>query len=272
MKPIRHIGDITAHAPDYESSDIFKYGDIEYLERTLNECTIRFSPVEEYNDLFEIKYKYIQHSKDKGSQHALLYNRGCAERMKSDKVNGIASDYFSRQVSTCFSATPFEPLMWSHYANKHKGICYCFNKIEIFDTLFYRPGEIIYSSHLPTLNYFDGVTSNDLLIPQLEKIILTKSDVWAYEKEYRFFIESSELGHSYSPSSLEAIIVGSRGQSEIATIEKHVANYNKKHDLNVFILYANASSNSYSMTIRYNSMEQSPSITCPIFNPSDPAL
>ena len=97
-------------------------------------------------------------------------------------------------VISCFSETPDNILMWSHYANKHTGFCveYDFSKVKNRDllTLLYP---VIYSEKRPTLpidllnvkskSIGDTVSSADL--ESFVLALLTKSNVWNYENEWR---------------------------------------------------------------------------------------
>lgn len=95
--------------------------------------------------------------------------------------------------------TPRNILMWSHYANQHKGLCIGY-KSDIFDELKSKTHE-----NLPTLftpekvNYdscrYDEFTDCfciddpiELKKQILSKNLLTKSNEWIYEKEYRAII------------------------------------------------------------------------------------
>ena len=96
---------------------------------------------------------------------------------------------------TCFAERPDNILMWSHYANKHTGFCveYDFSKLESVEAkLMLFP--VIYSKKRPMLpmELFDFSDSNnvklaerDLPIPEVVEAMLTKSEIWNYEEEWR---------------------------------------------------------------------------------------
>lgn len=69
-------------------------------------------------------------------------------------------------------------LMWSHYADFHKGVCFEFNRDGAFSDYFVK---VIYSDHYPELDFEN--------FPQIEKMfttqLVTKSSHWSYEKEWR---------------------------------------------------------------------------------------
>ncbi|HBP0149879.1 TPA: DUF2971 domain-containing protein [Pseudomonas aeruginosa] len=83
----------------------------------------------------------------------------------------------------CFSGDWSEPVMWSHYADKHKGICLGFNvNKKIVQKINYQPDRLMIElksdtnpEHLP----------NELK----DSLLCTKSSGWSYEEEYRTFLE-----------------------------------------------------------------------------------
>lgn len=97
---------------------------------------------------------------------------------------------------SCFSTTSDNILMWSHYADKHGGICieYDFSLLEKLENInaFLLP--VIYSNDRPllTVDKFDlenGQATQESvmrIMPDLIRAILTKSEFWEYEDEWRF--------------------------------------------------------------------------------------
>lgn len=78
----------------------------------------------------------------------------------------------------CFSSSYECPLMWAHYAEKHKGVCLVFevNKVNLYN--------VKYSTKLLR---FDN--SRNLGLGDAEKIASTKYYKWSYEREYRKFVK-----------------------------------------------------------------------------------
>lgn len=93
---------------------------------------------------------------------------------------------------SCFSSEPDNILMWSHYADKHKGFCIEYNLRKSTDYAFLVSLlPVIYSSHRPTIprglvtTLFD-VSKREESTEALICAALTKSKAWEYEKEWRF--------------------------------------------------------------------------------------
>ena len=98
---------------------------------------------------------------------------------------------------TCFTETPDNMLMWSHYANKHTGICVEYDFATLFTT---APNTLLlpvtYTTKRPLFPIekmatgADGKVANEHplpseVLPELIKAFTTKSNVWNYEREWR---------------------------------------------------------------------------------------
>lgn len=108
------------------------------------------------------------------------------------------------------------PMLWSHYAEGHTGVClhFCADEGSLFgaaQAMHYRPKRPVLPIPLS-------------MLPESEvarRVTLTKGDFWRYEEEYRFVrypdVDLSDLGlrfegqHAYFPPRLLAgITVGAR--------------------------------------------------------------
>ncbi len=82
----------------------------------------------------------------------------------------------SRYRLLCLSALPDVPLMWSHYANAHRGVCLVFSAK---NPLIGKARRVEYRDHYPAvpepLNEKDFVPIS----------FLHKAKYWKYEHEYR---------------------------------------------------------------------------------------
>jgi hypothetical protein len=102
-----------------------------------------------------------------------------------------------------FSEDPKHPLMWSHYANAHRGICIGFRRDFFTGVLRVR-----YPQRIPRL---------DLGWPVEKKrtvAFLTKRETWAYEREWRLVDSDnrfSEQPHvTLEPNTITQVIFGER--------------------------------------------------------------
>jgi hypothetical protein len=80
-------------------------------------------------------------------------------------------------VLSCFSAAPKHHLMWSHYANSHRGICFEYNAEDLLNDIH----PCIYTDDLSPFNWSKNSKG----------LALVKNIAWEYEKEWRTVIASS---------------------------------------------------------------------------------
>jgi hypothetical protein len=127
----------------------------------------------------------------------------------------------------CFSKNWRNPVQWSHYAEKHKGICMGFD---------------IPKRLLAEVEYVDERLSpvNDIDIAMMKRFLATKFSHWVYEEEYRLFISlnknEEENGLYFLDFSddlrLKQIIVGAR--SSISRKQVSHALGDLRHEVEVF--------------------------------------
>lgn len=102
-------------------------------------------------------------------------------------------------------------LMWSHYANSHKGYCVGLDrsylqKIEEFNNLRSNLAvleEVMYSKEYPNFNGASSDPKTDIYP------LFTKSADWAYEQEVRLIIKNA-VGMSYKihPKAIREVTLG----------------------------------------------------------------
>lgn len=105
----------------------------------------------------------------------------------------------------CMSARKDHLLMWSHYSASHTGACLAYSTTN--NDFFSRAAKVHYQSSYPIVKLFQQKEDWG------QQSMLTKSDIWAYEEEWR--LTSREPGHLDIPSSaLVAIILGCKVTEE----------------------------------------------------------
>lgn len=83
----------------------------------------------------------------------------------------------------CMSSTWQEPLLWSHYADKHQGLC-----LEFDLTLDHTFIKVNYVEERQKLHDFSKEHLEDLTEADILTMLRTKFKAWEYEAEYRSFI------------------------------------------------------------------------------------
>ena len=118
------------------------------------------------------------------------------------KDQGLSTLQFSNEnFKICsFSTDLTEILLWSHYAEEHKGIAIEFEPHKDLN-------EINYSDSLPTFT--------DKMLTA-EEIHLTKLKRWAYEREYRYITKNMEEEFLYG--KITKIIFGIRTPDSVKKI------------------------------------------------------
>lgn len=124
----------------------------------------------------------------------------------------------------CFSRDWYSPVLWSHYADKHRGICLGF---ELRDD-FCEPVNYV-EGRLPVPSDFLTVTPA-LGEPFVRQVLTTKYQHWKYENEVRVFVQldhsTTERGlffYSFSENlELREVILGPLCELPLATVRNFV--------------------------------------------------
>lgn len=182
-----------------------KYDINRYQRRILTKNEIYFSSAEQFNDPFDnsLPFKYKESDLTRENLFNKLYAVGirnwpkmtdvqlrkiCNERINSgafengkywkenndDNIKSIKSSlgiFSLSAVNDCI-------LMWSHYADSHRGYCIGFDS-DILFRLSGSLGNVLYDNRFPEIGLFDDSLEGFI------KIFITKSESWSYEHEYR---------------------------------------------------------------------------------------
>lgn len=104
------------------------------------------------------------------------------ERPVRKTISSFKAALNAKKGLLCFSKDWKEPLLWSHYAYRHRGICLGFNiPSDKLDKVNYEDNRILMKLH--------GNDDPSALPQDLQDLLLrTKYGGWRYEEEYRQFI------------------------------------------------------------------------------------
>jgi hypothetical protein len=142
----------------------------------------------------------------------------------SEELNANLTEQLTRSRVFCLTERGDNLVMWSHYANSHRGVAFKFRRLEYIDHRFLTAQPVQYSDEpvsFPGLQeYIDGLfglAKHDLL-PRVWELAFRKHADWSYEQEWRVHVallagEDSGLGYSddgESPELFEAIYLGCR--------------------------------------------------------------
>ena len=244
---------------------LYKYRSFNnYGLQILTNCEIYFSSTEELNDPLECQFKSlpaVEEIRRRLKEEDLPILNKISKKLYNEKGTGNlvpifeAIENISKQAgifSLC--QTNRDPLMWSHYADGHRGFCIGFNR-SYFDDLIANlwqefsivGGDNVNYSASP--KYLDVIVEyitnackktpsfDDLIKQVLISVINTKLDKWCYEMEYRMVRFSKGL-LKFHPEAIKEIIIGQKTSPSDKTmlfsilqnpslkhIEKKVAEY-----------------------------------------------
>jgi hypothetical protein len=109
-------------------------------------------------------------------------------------VKAMKEHFNQTQGILCFSRTWDNPVLWSHYADKHRGVALG------FDISDQHKVEIIYSEDRMPIEYVDNDPARGVAESYVNRLVRTKFKHWIYENEVRlvFGLDESTLeGGSY---------------------------------------------------------------------------
>lgn len=206
------------------------------LRAVIEEQTLKFTNPHKFNDPFdcmpvceidlprEITKIHPQLRKalhlDGLSREALHARLSKAESgMRSSFESGdFIKTLLSGASVLSLSKIPDSTLMWSHYAEDHKGAVIEF-RIDISKKFSLGEShadliclDVNYSRERPVMLWDGNPSTSDTV---LEDLILKKSDVWAYEQESRVLKSYGGEGvFKYNPSTLSAVVLGARNENQ----------------------------------------------------------
>jgi hypothetical protein len=224
----------------YDMSSLYKYCpvyDPENLEKeysiiNLLNNQVTFSTRGNFNDLFDSKINFIKPKKSElkaiysslqGQEKHKFKGMFLGENGKSniDNFHRIVNEQFDEFLIFCLAETQDNNLMWSHYANSHKGFC-----LE-WDASKFNAEKVTYQKNIAKFELLNVIKSQFGLGNEVEdgvkiwEALKVKLIEWKYEGEYRF-----QLGNgmrdliktrndkfalvSYDPNWIKAIIFGCR--------------------------------------------------------------
>lgn len=202
---------------------LYKYRDWEnpYHKRILTHNEFYFSSPKEFNDPFDsnIRVRYDLRGENKFLQELIRIIRKnkpslslkkvrkeaenilAIQKEHPQKISEIMKNNFYKIVCNqsgilCLTKNINSIIMWSHYANSHKGFCVGFKTSKIIELIdcfrskylkLYDLDKVDYKKEYPKIDKFT-LSGNEI-----NKIPLTiKSSEWTYEEEYRLILITQE--------------------------------------------------------------------------------
>lgn len=200
---------------------LYKYISVIPIKEILIHNRLKFQNPADFNDPFDCNIN-IKLSKDYNfiHEHLLetdLYKTGNipevilelkAENMMENhsefeyKTNEVIRKHIKESGVSCFTTDPNNLLMWSHYADKHRGVCLGFDVKEDLN-FFATTHPVKYINKYPTLDYI--ILKDE---KTLTAVISTKQKIWQYENEYRIWKKPNQGFYTFNKNCLTEIIFG----------------------------------------------------------------
>ena len=116
----------------------------------------------------------------------------------------------------CLSEVHDDILMWAHYGDSHRGVCLIFDPTEPF---FATAQPVRYRATRPIVNPL--VNTQDEM---LDAAMFTKSDHWAYEKEWRILQYKKGAGvYTVPDAALVQVVLGAQvSEADIQRVREWV--------------------------------------------------
>lgn len=177
---------------DFSNDTFYKYRSLNDFERFLDivlRKRLYGAYFSELNDPLEGSFSYnnLKSYHFKEIRAKLKRTRVCSFSRKSDD-----------------QLFPNDQLMWSHYADSHRGCCIEFQLTQRNNHLWHL-APVHYSDVLPTI---DGCDLEDI-----QKIVSTKDSRWSKENEvraFRLYPEGKQENSSFFAIQLVAVFMGTR--------------------------------------------------------------
>ena len=246
-------------------------GAVEYLEKTISHSEIFFSKPALFNDPFDCRPSFLFEASEKEmidyynralKKHRPYFNRekrrrearlksrdreripGSPEMIK--RIQALHTEKIAEKIGVlCLSTGRDDILMWSHYADSHRGICLEFDGHSEF---FARAHEVRYLSVRPKINPF---RQSD--VQMTESALLTKAKHWEYEQEWRLIEYTNGPGVYRFPSeALTGVVLGAQISADH---KEKVIGWVAARDGPVKLYQSSPSDSSFSLNIEEVSLE-----------------
>jgi hypothetical protein len=200
-----------------KSIRLYRYLNAEAALKTIESRSFRVGRIHELNDPFEWRMGITG-----------IIPEG--EMFAQSLLDGFIAEISHGMGIVSFSDTLEDAVLWSHYADKHRGVAFEVDHVIKPDELF----KIVYTNERPVFDanrlHDQPEALDDYLRPLVIKLIKQKSPGWSYEREYRVFIDlpscNISCGHYFRPipdNYLKRVILGFKCPLEPAYVSRTLA-------------------------------------------------
>lgn len=184
-------------------------------EDSISNRVVALAETEIMKFLNEVKYNASEYDSD-----------AAVNFIKEQYTQAIENEILSvfKKGVLCLSKKFNSPLMWSHYANNHRGICVEYDMTDVDEGTVKK---IIYGgSRSLKVSLIDAWLTTGEMPSEIEQVcLLTKSSEWSYENEWRMF---GRIGVGGIQSKIRSVIFGMHCK-ETTIIAVINSLYNSRH-------------------------------------------
>jgi len=224
----------------FEDTYIYKYCSFETGELTISSQLLKFNNPSFFNDPFDcdvnlLEFDFSDCCSDvlndietvKTNLSSAFPLEDIEEILTKENIQEIYKkgqiDKIEKSSISCFSLNPSNMTMWSHYADKHKGVCLIF---DIGLDCFLEDESLWDRINMNMVKYDDLKPVNYLKSKQdgINNLFFLKSKDWAYEEEWRIFILESNLKYlKFKKAFLKGVLFGANVKDdEISKFQKTI--------------------------------------------------
>jgi hypothetical protein len=192
----------------------YKYIDLQAsITHLLKENTFKFSNPDDFNDPFDCNEYLVDISIPTEKEREFILQAAANNKLPRNIVrkqlrnignSKIYSEALGKKKKefkvSCFSEVSDNILMWSHYADKHKGICIGFDLAHACEDYVLYP-----VNYISQVQKIDGMTNTPYVFYHL---VTVKADCWAYEKEIRAVSKNGNPLQQFPKEAVKEIIFG----------------------------------------------------------------
>lgn len=219
----------------YVSLDSTNISSMNKLRDVIFHSSLWLSSRNGFNDPFDIKAKVIIDGKPEnlrnkikgllkihkpklgGIKRTQEINRimtNQAELLKN--VNNSMDNSLEKIGACCFTIDPRNLLMWSHYANHHKGVVLQF-EVARDTSAFLKTVSVDYVKDYPIINWANETEH------EIGKSFLNKFKTWEYEKEWRIVhVFGANTYINFKPEALTGLIFGCKADDNIKDVVNQI--------------------------------------------------
>jgi hypothetical protein len=178
------------------------------------------NPVKDFNDPFDFRIRadftqlFEEVAKDEQrdpKKPRQLGLGGDLSSMESSEFVGLNSSmnklFFDKIGVCCFSSKNDDILMFSHYADQHRGICLGFSS-SILEQNFSRPEKSNKFQKVEYVSEFPDLKLGSSNMHEITRLYSMKSKQWEYEEEYRLLVHDGRGSREFPKNALREVVFG----------------------------------------------------------------